>query len=78
MILPDFASGDPRLLPGTLARFSSGLAWPQILAITGGRAAAWWRDAIGDAEDRYLLAWDRKARVWRLTDAGRALVRSVA
>jgi hypothetical protein len=77
-LLPDFAaSPEPRLLPGTLARFARGLGWPEILAITDGRGASWWRDAVGDAEDRGLLRWDRKARAWRLTDDGRELVRAV-
>lgn len=63
---------------GTLARFAGGLGWPAILALTGGKRKAWWRCAVAEAEERGLLEWDRSAKVWRLTEAGRDHTRSVA
>jgi len=63
------------LTAGMLARFAGGLTWDAIVASGNGRA--WWRTAVADAEDRGLIAWDRGARVWRLTAAGSAHTRSI-
>lgn len=66
------------LSSGTLARFADGLTWPQILAITRGTKAAWWRCAVADAEQRGLLVWSFGAMAWQLTPAGRAVTRAVS
>lgn len=65
------------LSAGTLAAFAGGLAWSEILAMTGGARKAWWRIALADAEDRGLVEWDRPAKVWRLTVKGREHTRGV-
>jgi len=62
---------------GMLARFAGGLTWDAIVASGNGNGRAWWRTAIADAEDRGLIAWDRGARVWRLTAEGSAHTRSI-
>lgn len=72
------ALAQKELKPGTLARFADGLSWFQILDITAGHRAEWWRLAIADSEERGVLEWDRARKVWRLTDAGRVSVRSVS
>ena len=68
----------PVLLPGTLARFASPQSWQVITKLNPRQSSTWWRAAIIDAEARGLLWWDRWARGWCLTDAGRELVRDVA
>jgi len=68
-----------RLEVGTLARFGGhGLTWPAIMALTEGRRKKWWLVVIEEAEERGVLAWHRASLCWRLTDAGRELVRSVS
>jgi hypothetical protein len=66
-----------RLDAGTLARFAVPLTWPEIEALAP-RQALWWTYAVGDAEDRGLLVWDRARRAWTLTEAGREWVRDVS
>lgn len=66
------------LSPGTLASFAHGLTWPEIHRLDVHRGDTWWRCAVAEAEHRGLIEWDRAARVWRLTDDGRAHVRDVA
>lgn len=65
------------LSAGTLARFADGMTWEQILEMTAGKRAAWWRMAVADAETRGLLVWDRSTR-WILTPVGRAVTRGVS
>lgn len=67
-----------RLSVGTLARFAEGIGWDRIHSLDPSHGTQWWRQAVADSEERGLIAWDRRMRVWRLSDAGRAVVRSVS
>lgn len=75
-MISDLDTRDDVLSPGTLARFATGITWPEMLALRSN--PKWWRRVILRAEDDGFIRWDKKRRAWFLTEAARPAVRHVA